>query len=76
MNSWEIIKTELTKKTRLGTIGRNIEIIKCAELFVKILHNLTDKEVAMESMNNDDECRKSLLALPIIKELTEIGVIS
>ena len=75
MNSWEIIKQELTKKSRPGTMGRNIEMNQCAELFVRLMHNLTDSEAATESMNKDDECRDGLLARRGIEELREAGVL-
>ena len=75
MNSWEIIKQELTKKSRPGTLGRNIDMNQCAELYVRLMHNLTDREAATESMNKDDECRDGLLARRGIKELREAGVL-
>lgn len=75
VTSWEIIKEELTSKSRPGTIGRNIEMNQCAELYVRLMHNLTDREAATESMNKDDECREAILARPGIQELREAGVV-
>ena len=56
-------------------MGRNIEMNQCAELFVRLMHNLTDREAATESMNKDDECRDGLLARRGIEELREAGVL-
>jgi len=75
MNSWEIIKAELTRKSQPGTMGRNIEMNQCAELYVRLMHNLTDQEAATESMNKDDECREGLLARRDIEELRKAGVL-
>jgi hypothetical protein len=75
MNSWEIIKEELTKKSRPGTMGRNIEMNQCAELYVRLMPNLADREAATESMNKDDECRAALLARSGIDELRKAGVL-
>ena len=74
MNSWEIIKAEMAK-SRPGTMGRNIEVNRCGRLFVALERNLTDREAATESMNNDDECRQAVAAGPAIRELREAGVI-
>lgn len=76
MNSWEIIKAELTKKSRPGTMGRNIDMNQCAELYVKIMHNLTDEKAATESMNKDGECREGILARNGIEELRKAGVLT
>lgn len=75
MNSWEIIKSEMTKDSRPGTMGRNIDMNRCSELFVAIMHKLTDREVSVESMNKDDECRAGLMARGGIKELRDAGVL-
>lgn len=75
MNSWEIIKAELTKKSRPKTMGRNIEMNQCGDLFVRLMHNLNDREAATESMNKDDECRAAILSRRGIEEIREAGVL-
>jgi hypothetical protein len=74
-NSWEIIKEELTKKSTPGTMGRHIDINTCAELYVRLMHNLNDQAAASESMNKDDECRQGILARKGIEELRKSGVL-
>ena len=76
MNSWEIIKTESTKNSQPKTFGRSIEINLAANLFVKIMHNLTDKDVAKKSMNEDMEVRDALLARRGIEDFRKAGVLS
>lgn len=75
MNSWEIIKQELTKTSRPGTMGRHIDMNLCGDLFVRLRHKLNDQEEATKSMNQDDECRAALLQRRNIKELREAGII-
>lgn len=75
MNSWEIIKSELTKTSKPGTMGRNIEVNQCAELFIKLMWNLNDREAATESMNKDEECREALVSRSGIEELRKTGII-
>ena len=75
MNSWEIIKSELTKKSRPKTVGRNIDMVQCAELYVKLMHKLIDRDAATESMNKDDECREGLIMRRSLKGLQDAGVI-
>lgn len=75
-NSWEIIKAELIKKSRPKTLGRSIEINQAAELFVKLMYNLTDREAAVESMNRDEEVKDALMNRDGIEELRMAGVLS
>lgn len=75
MNTWEILKKELTKSSRPDTMGRNIDVNSCATLFVKIMHNLTDREESVKSMNSDEEVKNALLARRGIQELQKAGVL-
>ena len=76
MNSWEIIKNELTKTSKPKTFGRSIDINLAANLFVKIMHNLTDKDVAKKSMSEDMEVRDALLARRGIEDFRKAGILS
>jgi hypothetical protein len=75
MNTYEIIKQQMTKKSRPGTMGRSMELNDCCDLFVRIMHNITDKEESVKTMNADDEAREALLARRGIEELRSAGVL-
>ena len=75
MNTYEIIKQQMTKKSRPGTMGRSMELNDCCDLFVRIMHNITDKEESVKTMNADDEVREALLARRGIEELRSAGVL-
>jgi hypothetical protein len=74
MNSWEIIKTELTKKSRPNTVGRNIELIQCSDLFMSLNYNLTDRDESLNAFNDDMEVRESLINRKGILELQKAGI--
>lgn len=76
MNSWEIIKQEMTRNSQPGTLGRSADLNQCGDLFVKLMHNLTDKEVSVESMNKDEEVREAILNRRGIEEMKKAGVLS
>lgn len=75
MNTYEIIKQQMTKKSRPGTMGRSMELNDCCDLFVRIMHNLTDKDESVKTMNADDEARDALLSKRGIEELRAAGVL-
>lgn len=56
-------------------MGRSMELNDCCDLFVKIMHNLTDKEESVKSMNADDEVRDAILSRRGIEELRSAGVL-
>lgn len=76
MDSWEIIKSELTKTSKPKTFGRSIDINLAADLFVKIMYNLTDQDIAKKSMNEDMEVRDAILARRGIEDFRKAGVLS
>lgn len=75
MNTYEIIKQQMTKKSQPGTMGRSVELNDCCDLFVRIMHNLTDKGESVKTLNADDEVREALLARRGIEELRGAGVL-
>lgn len=75
MNSWEIIKTELTKTSSPKTLGRSIGVNLAADLFVKIMYNLTDQDIAKKSMNEDMEVRDAILARRGIEDFRKAGIL-
>lgn len=75
MNSWEIIKEQFTRDSTPKTLGRSIAVNQAAELFVRLMPNLTDREAATELMNKDEEVRNALVHRRGIEELREAGVI-
>ena len=75
MNTYEIIKQQMTKKSRHGTMGRSMELNDCCDLFVRIMHNITDKEESVKTMNADDEVRDAILSRRGIEELRSAGVL-
>ena len=77
VSSWEIIKDVIIRKdSRPKTMGYNIDLNKCADLFIAIKSKLADEQEALEAFNKDDELRVALLSRGNIKELTKAGVIS
>ena len=56
-------------------MGRSMELNDCCDLFVRIMHNITDKEESVKTMNADDEVREALLARRGIEELRSAGVL-
>jgi hypothetical protein len=76
MNTWEIIKNELTRKSKPGTFGRDIDVNIAADVFFKIKQNLKDEGASMEAFNSDDEVRKAILCRKSIDELYDAGIIS
>ena len=76
MNSWQIIKTELTKNSKPKTFGRSVDINLAADLFVKLMHSsLVDKDAAIKSMNEDMEVRDAILARCGIEDFRRAGVL-
>lgn len=75
MDSWNIIKNELIKKSQPKTTGRDIVLNQCADLFIKLRNKLVDKTIATEEFNKDDELRSALINREGIEELRKSGVI-
>jgi hypothetical protein len=76
MSTYEIMKAEMTKDSRPGTMGRNMDINACCDLFVKIMNNLVDKDESVASMNTDNEVRTAILNRKGIDDLRAAGVLS
>jgi len=74
MNSWEIIKARFVEGTNPGTFGRHRAVGDAANLFVRLMGNLVDKDEAVASMNADDEVAKAIGARPLIDEMKQAGV--
>ena len=75
MNSWEIIKANIVKGYRPGTMGRNIAMSQCAELYIALRHLLCDEEKSTSALNADEEVREALMNSRVIQELRDAGVI-
>ncbi len=60
MNSWDIMRSKLIINTRPGTMVRNVQVNRCAELFVALRHLLSDNEESTESFNGDSEVREAI----------------
>lgn len=71
MNSWEIIKHELTKGSRPGTFGRAVAMKQCADLFINLSEKLNDREAATESFNKDQEVSEAISAIVGIQVLRD-----
>lgn len=75
MNTWQIIKTELTRDSRAGTLGRSVDINLASDLFLKLLPHIKDEDEAKASFNLGEEVREALLNRRGIKELQAAGII-
>ncbi len=75
-NSWEIIKSVLVKNSRPQTMGRNIEINQCSDLFVELMNHLIDKNAAVQVFNDDSEVKDAIIARKGIEELRKAGILS
>jgi len=73
MNSWEIIRKELTKDTKPGTMGRMIALNLCSDLFIKLLAKLNDIYEATITLDADEEMREALLKWKSIEESERQG---
>ena len=74
MNSWEILKAELTKTSQPGTMGRAVDLNRCGLVFVCLRDKLTDYAEAEEAMNADEEVREAIKLYPTIEELRNFGL--
>lgn len=75
MNTWEIMKKEFSKNSRPETMGRDMDINNCAHLFIKIMHNLKDREESIRVFNDDSEVKNAIISSVGIQELKEAGVL-
>ena len=75
MNSWQIIKQELTKDNKPNSLGSDIVLKQCARLFVSLEGILTDYDTAVQDMNQDMELREALLTHNHVETLRKEGVI-
>lgn len=74
MNSWEIIKEALTKESRPGSVGWEIQAIKAAELFLKLQPQLRDWYEAASDFNADERVRQALINSSVYTLLREDGI--
>lgn len=72
MNSWEILKEELTKGTRLDTTQRVMYINQASKLFIKLRAVLSDFDIATKSFNADEEVGDALRRRDFIKNTLEV----
>ena len=75
MNSWQIIKTALTKDSRPKTFGYTCKVNEAAELLITLRGYLKDAKESIEAFNHDDEVRDAILSRGEIKEMKDAGII-
>ena len=73
MNSWEIIKQEVTKGREPDTLYYSVAINLGGQIFIGLQHHLKDWKKAAAAFNTDAEVAKALTALPLIRELRTCG---
>lgn len=72
MNSWEIIKKEMTRPTtKPGTTGELVDASNASRVYMALREKLRDKEKADAAFNADELVTKALLSR---KFLESIGV--
>jgi len=74
MNSWEIIKARFVEGTKPGTMGRHRTVNNAADLFVRLMERLDDKDESVASFNADEEVAKAIGQREVIEELKQAGV--
>lgn len=60
MNSWEIVKEELTKDAMPNSIGYTMDVNKAAKIFIKLKDVLNDFDIAVKTFNADAQVGKAL----------------
>ena len=73
MNAWDKIKTEMTKHTRPGSAGYQVELNRATNVFVAILPHLKNRQAEEDAFNADKEVAEALLNR---KGLIDIGLLN
>ena len=76
MNSWEIIKEQMTRKEyAAGSFGRLMQVNDAADMLIALSDNLKDQDAALDLFNADEEVIKAASTRGMREKLRDTGVI-